>query len=44
MYVLYDPADRTSVRRDVDILDLAPTILTRMGLPVPADMRGRAVD
>lgn len=44
MYVLYDPADRASVRRDVDILDLAPTILTRMGLGVPADMRGRAVD
>ncbi len=44
MYVLYDPADRTSVRRDMDILDLAPTILTRMGLRVPADMRGRAVD
>jgi len=44
MYILYDPADRTSRRQDVDILDLAPTILAKLGLPVPTDMTGRAVD
>ncbi len=41
IFILYDP--RSPVRRElgtVDILDVAPTLLSLMGLPVPADMEG----
>jgi predicted AlkP superfamily phosphohydrolase/phosphomutase len=30
-------------RADLDILDVAPTVMELMGLPVPADMQGRSV-
>ncbi|MDA0748190.1 MAG: alkaline phosphatase family protein [bacterium] len=30
-------------RTDLDIRDVAPTVLTLMGLPLPADMQGRSV-
>ena len=29
---------------DIDILDIAPTLLTQMGLPVPAAMQGRVIE
>ena len=32
----------TSGPQDIDILDIAPTLLTHLGVPVPARMRGRA--
>jgi len=28
--------------QDIDILDIAPTLLTHLGVPVPAEMKGRA--
>ncbi len=40
MYILYDPRARASARKDIDITDVAPTILKMMGLPVPSDMKG----
>jgi predicted AlkP superfamily phosphohydrolase/phosphomutase len=40
MYILYDPRDKRSWRKDIDILDVAPTVLHSLGLPVPADMKG----
>jgi predicted AlkP superfamily phosphohydrolase/phosphomutase len=43
MYILRDPRDRVSIRRDIDITDVAPTILKTMGLPVPPDMKGRPI-
>ena len=43
MYILYDPLKQASRRRDIDITDVAPTVLTALGLPVPADMKGRVI-
>jgi predicted AlkP superfamily phosphohydrolase/phosphomutase len=40
IYILYDPKNKINLRKDANILDIAPTILTEMGLPVPEDMRG----
>jgi len=41
MYILYEPWAENSRSRDIDILDVAPTLLHSLGLPVPADMKGR---
>jgi predicted AlkP superfamily phosphohydrolase/phosphomutase len=43
IYILYDPKNKTCVRRDANILDIAPTILKEMGLSVPEDMRGNII-
>jgi predicted AlkP superfamily phosphohydrolase/phosphomutase len=43
MYILYDPRRKESRRLDIDITDVAPTVLAAMGLPVPADMRGKVL-
>jgi predicted AlkP superfamily phosphohydrolase/phosphomutase len=43
MYILHDPRRKESRRADIDILDIAPTVLTAMGLPVPSDMRGQVL-
>ena len=43
MYIYYDPRTQglgLGARRH--LMDVAPTILDLMGLPVPADMRGRS--
>jgi predicted AlkP superfamily phosphohydrolase/phosphomutase len=44
VYILYDPRERRPGRRDIDITDIAPTILHRLGVPVPSDMRGRVIE
>ena len=45
VFILYDPRRSLGGRRvAVDILDVAPTILKLMGLPVPATMEGRPVE
>ncbi len=45
LYIYYDPKrDLGSVVRDMNIIDVAPTVLMAMGLPIPADMEGRALD
>ncbi len=33
----------TQGTQDIDILDIAPTLLTHLGLPVPVEMRGRTM-
>jgi predicted AlkP superfamily phosphohydrolase/phosphomutase len=43
MYIFYDPKAKMSVRKDIDITDVAPTVLKAMGLPVPADMKGKSL-
>jgi predicted AlkP superfamily phosphohydrolase/phosphomutase len=44
IYILFDPRERRPRRKDIDITDVAPTILRWMGVPVPADMKGRIID
>jgi predicted AlkP superfamily phosphohydrolase/phosphomutase len=46
MFILYDPKKSYSGRQlhDLQLMDVAPTILDIMGLPVPADMQGRVIE
>ena len=41
IYILYDPKNKQHKNKDAHILDIAPTILHEMGLPVPEDRRGK---
>jgi len=41
MYILRDPENRRSGRKDADIIDIAPTILHRLGSAIPSDLRGK---
>jgi predicted AlkP superfamily phosphohydrolase/phosphomutase len=43
MYILYDPRNISGRRTDIDILDVAPTVLDRLGIPVPKEMKGRII-
>jgi len=44
MMILYGPGVRGGARvAEVNNLDIAPTLLTLMGLPVPEEMRGRVL-
>ena len=43
MYILYDPKDRKKKRLDADILDIAPTVLNALEIPVPGDMKGKII-
>jgi arylsulfatase A-like enzyme len=44
MMILYGPGVRSGVRiAEANNLDIAPTLLTLMGLPVPEEMRGRVL-
>jgi predicted AlkP superfamily phosphohydrolase/phosphomutase len=43
VYILVDPASGLKGRRDIDILDVAPTVLRALDLEVPADLRGRSL-
>ncbi|MHB8094844.1 MAG: alkaline phosphatase family protein [Candidatus Aminicenantales bacterium] len=40
IYILCDPKNGRSERRDASIIDIAPTVLDRMGIAVPSDMKG----
>jgi predicted AlkP superfamily phosphohydrolase/phosphomutase len=41
MCIMSGPGVREEGRQDLDILDIAPTVLQLYGLPVPAGLRGR---
>jgi predicted AlkP superfamily phosphohydrolase/phosphomutase len=41
IYILRDPKNAKTEWRDANILDIAPTVLNRLGIPVPADMKGK---
>lgn len=45
MFIMYDPANAGHGRelRGLDIMDVAPTVLDLMGLPVPAEMNGKVI-
>ena len=43
IYVLNDPRSGTPRKHDASILDIAPTVLELMGIPVPPDMKGKAI-
>jgi predicted AlkP superfamily phosphohydrolase/phosphomutase len=43
VYILFDPASKVSVRKNIDIIDVAPTLLRALGAPVPSDMKGRPI-
>lgn len=43
IYILYDPENKINLRKDANILDIAPTILNEMGLRIPEDMRGTPI-
>jgi len=43
IFLLYDPKKKYGKKVDANILDIAPTILHLMGLPVPRDMEGKVI-
>jgi arylsulfatase A-like enzyme len=43
MFILYDPG-HPGGRADAHIMDIAPTLLRRVGVAVPGDMRGRILE
>jgi len=43
IYLIYDPRNRIKKRKDARISDIAPTILSLMGIPIPEDMEGSVV-
>jgi len=44
MFILYNPRNRYAGEKlDADIMDIAPTILGIMGIPVPQDMKGENI-
>lgn len=44
IFVLSDPgSDRRGKREGLHLLDVAPTVLDRMGLPIPPDMEGKVI-
>jgi len=44
IFILYDRKSKICGRRDVNIYDVAPTVLKLMGLPVPGYMEGEALE
>ncbi|MDD8015451.1 MAG: alkaline phosphatase family protein [Acidobacteriota bacterium] len=43
MYILSAPGAGAGLRRDADILDIAPTVLRTLGVAVPQGLRGKPV-
>jgi predicted AlkP superfamily phosphohydrolase/phosphomutase len=43
IYILHDPKDGRAGKRDADILDIAPTVLDIMGLPIPPGLKGKVL-
>ncbi len=41
IYIWNDPRHPGGGRKDADILDVAPTVLRALGVPAPADLRGK---
>ena len=44
IFIMYDPHKKGNGKiKDIDILDVAPTILDSMGMPVPEDITGKII-
>jgi len=43
IYILYDPQNKMQKKVDASIMDIAPTVLHSMGVPIPADMEGKVI-
>jgi predicted AlkP superfamily phosphohydrolase/phosphomutase len=43
IYILADPRHPAPAKRNADILDIAPTVLDIMGIPIPKDMKGTVI-
>lgn len=43
IYILYDPQNKGQKKVEANILDIAPTILQAMRLPIPEDMEGKVI-
>ena len=43
IYILYDPHNKRSERKDAHILDIAPTVLHALGIPAPSDLQGKVI-
>ncbi len=41
LYIYYDPKKDLGGEEDLNILDVAPTLLKAMGLPIPGEMEGK---
>ena len=44
IFILYDPEKEIGERINISIYDIAPTILNIMGLPIPSNMEGKALE
>jgi predicted AlkP superfamily phosphohydrolase/phosphomutase len=46
MFILHDPRRRGAGRQvqGAQLMDIAPTILRRMGVPIPPDMQGKVIE
>lgn len=43
IYIFYDPSHQLKGQKNIDILDVAPTILSYLEIPIPSDMRGQSL-
>ncbi len=43
IYIIYTPWETLKERKDAHILDIAPTILNLMDIPIPKDMEGKPI-
>jgi len=43
IFILYDPQKKQGKTKQASILDIAPTILDKLGLPQPADFKGKVI-
>lgn len=43
VFIMHDPQLKTGGRVDLNILDVAPTVLDCLGVPIPTDMQGRSI-
>jgi predicted AlkP superfamily phosphohydrolase/phosphomutase len=46
IFIYYDPQQNLGGRElaDLEIMDVAPTVMQHFGLPIPGDMQGRAIE